>query len=128
MRWTAICRRSKGSESWSMAEKRRLTGLALKGLGARSIRALALISKLVYGTEPSWRDPVEFSFSHGGKDGFPYPVDRKTYDKSIEILRTSIENAKIGGKERIDAIRRLKDFLYFPCAYHTQCRITQFCR
>ena len=85
--------------------------IALKGLGARSIRALALISKLVYGTEPSWRDPVKFSFSHGGKDGFPYPVDRKTYDKSIEILKTSIENAKIGNKEKIYAIRRLQEFI-----------------
>jgi len=85
--------------------------VAIKGLGAKSIRALALISKLVYGSEPSWRDPVKFSFSHGGKDGYPYPVDRKTYDKSIEILKTAIENAKIGNRERIDAIRRLKEFL-----------------
>jgi hypothetical protein len=83
----------------------------LKGLGAKSIRALALLSKLVYGSEPSWRDPVKFSFSHGGKDGFPYPVDRKTYDKSIEILKTAVENAKIGNKEKIYAFKRLNEFI-----------------
>ncbi len=85
--------------------------IALKGFGAKSVRALALISKLVYGTEPSWRDPVKFSFAHGGKDGFPYPVDRKNYDKSIEILRTAIENAEIDNKERLFAIKRLQNFL-----------------
>lgn len=85
--------------------------IAIKGLGARSIRALALISNLVYGAEPSWKDPAKFSFAHGGKDGFPYPVDRKTYDKSVEILKTSVENAKIGSKEKLFALKRLKDFL-----------------
>ncbi|OGI12595.1 hypothetical protein A3K64_01675 [Candidatus Micrarchaeota archaeon RBG_16_36_9] len=85
--------------------------VALKGLGARSIRALALMSKLVYGTEPSWRDPVKFSFSHGGKDGFPHPVDRGTYDKSIEILKTALENAKIDDKEKIYAFKRLNEFI-----------------
>ncbi len=85
--------------------------VALKGLGARSIRALALLSKLVYGAEPSWKDPVKFSFSHGGKDGFPYPVDRETYDKSIEILKTALENANIGDKEKIYAFKRLNEFI-----------------
>lgn len=85
--------------------------VAVKGLGAKSIRALALISKLVYGAEPSWKDPVKFSFTHGGKDGYPYPVDRETYDKSIEILKTATENAKIEDKEKLYALKRLKDFI-----------------
>jgi hypothetical protein len=85
--------------------------VAVKGLGAKSIRALALISKLVYGTEPSWRDPVKFSFCLGGKDGIPYPVDRKTYDKSIEILKTAVENARLGNREKIEAIKRLNEFI-----------------
>lgn len=85
--------------------------VAVKGLGAKSIRALALISSLIYDAEPSWRDPVKFSFSHGGKDGYPYPVDKKTYDKSIEILKTAVDNAKLGSKEKIEAVRRLKDFI-----------------
>jgi hypothetical protein len=85
--------------------------VALKGLGARSIRALALISKLVYGAEPSWNDPVKFSFTVGGKDGFPFPVDRETYDKSIEMLKTAVQNAKIGDKEKIYAVKRLQEFI-----------------
>ncbi|NIM47133.1 MAG: DUF763 domain-containing protein [Candidatus Aenigmarchaeota archaeon] len=84
--------------------------ILVKGMGPKSIRALALLSKLIYGKEPSWKDPVKFSFAHGGKDGHPYPVNRKTYDKSIEILKTAVENAKIGNKEKMFAIKRLKDF------------------
>lgn len=85
--------------------------VAVRGLGTKSIRALALISKLVYGTEPSWHDPVNYSFAHGGKDGYPYPVDRKTYDKSIEVLCTAVENAKLGKKEKLNALCKLKEFI-----------------
>ena len=85
--------------------------VAIRGLGPKSIRALALLSSLIYGVEPSWRDPCKFAFSHGGKDGYPFPVDKKTYDKSIEILQVSIDNAKIDNREKLDAIKRLKDFL-----------------
>jgi len=56
--------------------------VSLRGMGPQKIRALALVSDLVYGTRPSWRDPVKYSFAHGGKDGFTYPVDRDTYDNS----------------------------------------------
>ncbi|NIO44035.1 MAG: DUF763 domain-containing protein [Candidatus Aenigmarchaeota archaeon] len=84
--------------------------ILVKGMGPKSIRALALLSKLIYGKEPSWKDPVKFSFAHGGKDGYPYPVNRKTYDESTEILKTAVENARIGNKEKIFAIKRLKDF------------------
>jgi len=41
--------------------------ISIKGLGAETIRALALISELVYGEKPSWKDPVKYSFAHGGK-------------------------------------------------------------
>ncbi|NOZ81658.1 MAG: DUF763 domain-containing protein [Candidatus Micrarchaeota archaeon] len=82
-----------------------------EGVGEKTLRALALISKIVYGTEPSWRDPVKYSFAHGGKDGHPYPVDRKIYDKSVEILRTAIENAKIGNKEKLAALRKLGNYI-----------------
>ncbi len=85
--------------------------ILVRGVGPKSIRALALLSKLIYGKEPSWKDPVKFSFAHGGKDGYPYFVDKKTYDESIEILETAVENAKIGDKEKVYALKRLKDFL-----------------
>jgi len=82
--------------------------LLTRGVGPKTIRALALISDLVYGAPASTRDPVKFTFAHGGKDGTPYPIDRKTYDKSIEILKIAVEKAKIGGKDKIEAIKRLQ--------------------
>jgi len=63
--------------------------LGIKGVGPKTIRALSLISELVYGIAPSFNDPVRYSFTHGGKDGHPYPVDRKNYDLSISILKKS---------------------------------------
>jgi hypothetical protein len=82
--------------------------LAVKGMGPKTVRSLALIADIVYGTPPSWRDPANYSFAHGGKDGIPYPVDRKRYDRSIEILQTGIEEAKLGSKEKLTAIKQLK--------------------
>jgi hypothetical protein len=58
----------------------------LKGMGPAAIRALALISELVYGEKPSYEDPVKFSFAHGGKDGTPYKVNRRLYDETISFL------------------------------------------
>ncbi|PXF58935.1 MAG: hypothetical protein C4B59_12400 [Candidatus Methanogaster sp.] len=73
--------------------------------------ALALVSDLVFGTEPGWQDPATYSFAHGGKDGYPYPVDRDTYDQTIGVLRDAIEGAEIGREERYRAIRRLGEFV-----------------
>lgn len=81
-----------------------------KGVGPKTIRALALLSELVYGAKPSWKDPARFSFAHGGKDGVPYPVDREQYDQSIEILKSAVSDAKISSDEKMKALRRLKDF------------------
>ncbi len=81
--------------------------VALKGIGPKRIRALALISELIYGASPSWKDPARYSFAHGGKDGYPYPVDQDTYDKSIITLKEAVEGAKLENKEKYEAIRRL---------------------
>ena len=81
--------------------------LGLSGVGPKTIRALSLISELVYGVAPSYRDPARYSFAHGGKDGIPYPVDRKTYDQSIELLRKAIYKTKMGIREKDEAIGRL---------------------
>jgi hypothetical protein len=56
----------------------------------------------------SFRDPARFSFAHGGKDGHPYPVDRKGMDRSIDILKHAVDRARIGDREKIEAIRKLK--------------------
>ena len=81
--------------------------LGLKGVGPKTIRALSLISELIHGVAPSYRDPALYSFAHGGKDGIPYPVDRKTYDQSIELLGKAINKAKLGIKEKNEALSRL---------------------
>jgi hypothetical protein len=65
------------------------------------------MSDLVYGAKASFRDPARFSFAHGGKDGHPYPVDRPTYDRSIEVLRRAVHRARIGRTEKLHALRRL---------------------
>ena len=89
--------------------------LGIEGLGPKTIRALSLISELIYDMPPSYRDPARFSFAHGGKDGTPFPVDRKIYDKTIEIMKNAIQSAKIGNTERVEAIKRLnKYFLDAP--------------
>jgi len=41
------------------------------------------------------------------RTGIPYPVDRKTYDQSIELLSRAIKKAKLGLSEKTDALRRL---------------------
>ncbi|MFH8119570.1 MAG: DUF763 domain-containing protein [Candidatus Aenigmatarchaeota archaeon] len=87
--------------------------LQIRGVGPKTVRALALISHLVFGAEVSWRDPVKYSFAHGGKDGHPYPVDRKTYDESIMLLQDAIQKAKLNNREKIEAIKRLKAFFDF---------------
>jgi uncharacterized protein len=84
--------------------------LGIQGVGAKSLRALSLISELIHGVKPSLKDPTRFSFAHGGKDGHPYPVDRTTYDKTIEVLHAAIEKAKVGDRDKMDAIRRLRAF------------------
>jgi len=81
--------------------------LAMEGVGPKTIRALALISELIYGAAPSYRDPAKFSFAHGGKDGYPYPVNRREYDTSVEVLRKAISDAKIGTYDKMKAIQRL---------------------
>lgn len=85
--------------------------VALQGMGGKSLRALALLSQLLYGTEMSWEDPARFSYAHGGKDGYPYPVDRGNYDESVSFLKGAIEGAKLERKEKYEAFRRLGDFV-----------------
>jgi len=84
--------------------------VCINGVGPKTIRALSLVSELIYGTPPSYRDPARFSFAHGGKDGTPFPVDKKTYDKTIDVLKKAIQSAKIGNRAKMDAVRRLAKY------------------
>jgi hypothetical protein len=83
------------------------TLLYMEGVGAKTLRALSLIAELIYGTPLSWEDPAVYSFAHGGKDGYPYPVDRGTYDRSIELLKKAVSSIRCGREEKRDALRRL---------------------
>jgi hypothetical protein len=86
------------------------TLLGLEGVGAKTLRALALVSEVIYGTAPSMRDPARFAFAHGGKDGTPFPVDRATYDRTIDTLHRAMARAKVDRSEKVDALKRLGRF------------------
>lgn len=83
----------------------------LKGIGPKKIRALALISDLVFGEAASWEDPVKYSFTHGGKDGFHTLLIKKFNDNSINTMRNAIDQAKLKKDEKMKAIKRLDDFI-----------------
>jgi uncharacterized protein len=86
------------------------TLLGMEGVGAKTLRALALAAEIIHGTPASTRDPARFSFAHGGKDGFPYPVDVETYDKTVQVLRDAVNKANIDRSERVKALKRLVDY------------------
>jgi hypothetical protein len=81
--------------------------VSLNGIGLSTVRALALISELMHGTKASWKDPVKYSFAVGGKDGVPYPVDRRAMDRSTELLKAGIQESALGNREKLEAVRRL---------------------
>jgi len=86
--------------------------LSIKGVGPKTIRALSLVSEIIYGAKPSYQDPARYTFAHGGKDHTPYPIDKRTYDSTIEILERGIKKSKIGLSEKEKAISRLKNFMH----------------
>ena len=65
----------------------------------------------MHGTPTRFKDPARFSFAHGGKDGHPFPVPLKTYDESLNFLRTSLEAAKVGDRDKLGGFRRLERFV-----------------
>ena len=84
--------------------------LALKGIGPKTIRALSLVSELIYGVRPSYEDPARYSFTVGGKDGTPAPIDRPVYDKLLAIMEKGIKRSKVSLHEKLEAQRRLNKF------------------
>ncbi len=81
--------------------------LLLQGLGPAAFRGLALVSSLVYGAPPSFRDPVKFSFAFGGKDGVPYPVNRRGMEETARVMHHAILRARLGNKDETRTLRRL---------------------
>lgn len=85
--------------------------IGIKGIGPSTVRGLALVSEIIYGSSPSWRDPVRFSFAYGGKDRVPRPVDRKAMDESIKFLDEVIKEAELKKKEKLQALKRLRSLI-----------------
>ena len=82
--------------------------LAMEGVGPKTIRALALVSEIIYGAKPSYRDPARYSFAHGGKDATPYPVDRLVYDQTINFFANVINKSKLQFNEKNSLFKKLK--------------------
>lgn len=83
--------------------------ISLKGVGLKTVRALALVSEVIYGAKPSYEDPARYGFAFGGKDKTPYPLDIKTYDETINILKKAVLKMKINPYEKKKAISKLEN-------------------
>jgi len=81
--------------------------LSIRGIGPATVRALALVAEVIYDANVGRKDPIRYSFSFGGKDGIPYPVNKRRMDEVTATLKEAIGRAKIGERERMKAIRRL---------------------
>ena len=82
--------------------------LLMSGVGARTVQSLAMVAEVVHGAPYRFQDPARFSLAHGGKDRHPYPVPVKVYDQTIRVLKSAVQNAKLGHTEELQALKRLE--------------------
>jgi len=85
--------------------------LLVENCGPRTLQTLAMIAEVIHGTPTRFADPARFSFALGGKDRHPFPVPLKTYDESIDILRRSLDAARVGDTDKLDGMKRLEKFV-----------------
>ena len=85
--------------------------LLTEKLGPRTLQTLAMVAEVIHGTPVRFSDPARYSFALGGKDGHPFPVPLKTYDESIDVLRRSLDAAKVDGGDKLEGFRRLNQFV-----------------
>jgi hypothetical protein len=83
--------------------------LLVPGVGARTIEALAMVAEVMHGAPCRFSDPARFSLAHGGKDRHPFPVPIRVYDETIGVLKTAVQQAKLGREERLGAVKRLDE-------------------
>lgn len=83
--------------------------LLVPGIGARTVRSLAMVAEVVHGAPCRFSDPARFSLAHGGKDRHPFPVPTRVYDKTIAVMKSAVGAAKLGNEEKLAAIRRLDE-------------------
>jgi hypothetical protein len=81
--------------------------LLVPGVGARTVRSLAMVAEVIHGAPHRFSDPARFSMSKGGKDGAPFPVPLKVYDETINVLKYAVVKARLGASEELAAIKRL---------------------
>ena len=79
----------------------------LHGVGPRTLKALAMASEIIHGDATRFDDPARFAFAVGGKDGRPHPVDTESLDETIGMLQNAVDHAKLGDKDKSNALRRL---------------------
>ena len=89
----------------------------IEGLGPETLRALALIADLIYGYEPSFKDPTThtidpflYAYAHGGKDGVPYRIKPKDVDKTLEFFTRIVDSVRAGSREKELLMRNLAKF------------------
>ncbi len=83
--------------------------LLVPGVGARTVRALAMVAEVVHGAPYRFTDPARFSFAHGGKDRHPFPVPLRVYDETIRVIKAAVQTARLGRDDMLAAIKRLDD-------------------
>jgi uncharacterized protein len=83
--------------------------LLMPGVGARTVRSLAMVAEVVHGTPYRFTDPAPFSLAHGGKDRHPYPVPIKVYDETIRVMKSAVQNARLGREEELGTLKRLDE-------------------
>jgi hypothetical protein len=83
--------------------------LLIPGVGARTVEALAMVAEVMHGAPCRFSDPARFSLAHGGKDRHPFPVPILVYDETIAVLKTAVQQAKLGREEKLEAVRRLDE-------------------
>jgi uncharacterized protein len=83
--------------------------LLVPGVGARTVRALAMVAEVVHGAPYRFTDPARFSFAHGGKDRHPFPVPLRVYDETIKVMKAAVRKAKLGRDDALAAVKRLDD-------------------
>ena len=83
--------------------------LLVPGVGARTVKALALVAEVVHGAPHRFADPARFSLAHGGKDRHPFPVPIKVYDETIGVLKSAVTKARLGHGEELAALQRLDE-------------------
>ena len=83
--------------------------LLVPGVGARTVRALAMVSEVLHGAPYRFADPARFSLAHGGKDRQPFPVPIRVYDETIRVLKSAVQQARLRRDDALGAIKRLDE-------------------